>query len=146
MLELKKYELATEEDKAWGLDKWARFFKAKTWEEIKMLAKEEPAIKEAAGTVYKISQDKRIRQLCEAREEYIRDQNTTKRLFEMQAKEKKNLEKQLEDQSKRMKNQQEQMEKKDKDIEEQKQKLREQSDRIKQLEEALSLQREISKK
>lgn len=39
VIDLSKIELATEEDKRYEIDHWARLFKAKTWEEIKMLAK-----------------------------------------------------------------------------------------------------------
>ena len=39
VLELKQVELATEEDKKWNLDFWAKLFKAGTWEELKMIAK-----------------------------------------------------------------------------------------------------------
>lgn len=38
VINLTQTELATEEDKANKVDYWARLFKAKTWEEIKMLA------------------------------------------------------------------------------------------------------------
>ena len=37
VVDLNHIELATEEDKAYGIDYWARMFKAKTWEDIKML-------------------------------------------------------------------------------------------------------------
>lgn len=40
VLSLKQIELATEEDKAWGIDKWAKLFSAKTWRDIKMLAEQ----------------------------------------------------------------------------------------------------------
>ena len=36
VLDLSHIELATEEDKEWNLDFWAKLFKAKTWEEIKI--------------------------------------------------------------------------------------------------------------
>ena len=38
MVDLTQTELATEEDKANRIDYWARLFKAKTWEDLKMLA------------------------------------------------------------------------------------------------------------
>ncbi len=34
-------KFATAEDKRYNIDKWAKLFKAKTWEEIKMLAKQD---------------------------------------------------------------------------------------------------------
>lgn len=39
-----KINLAAEEDKAWEIDYWARLFKATTWEEIKMIAKQNAEI------------------------------------------------------------------------------------------------------
>ncbi len=38
VLDLSHIELATEEDKSWDLDFWAKLFKAKTWEKMKMSA------------------------------------------------------------------------------------------------------------
>ena len=87
VLELKASDLATEEDKKWKIDKWAKFFKAKTWEEIEMLAHELPILEEAAETVYHISQNDRIREQCEAREDFFRRQRTTELLIERQNKE-----------------------------------------------------------
>ena len=74
--------LATKMDKAYNIDKWARLFKAQTWEEIKMLAEKNPSITEAAATIYQISEDERIRQQCEAREDYLRRQRGIQRKLE----------------------------------------------------------------
>ena len=38
VVNLKETALATEEDKAYNIDYWARLFRAKTWEDLKMLA------------------------------------------------------------------------------------------------------------
>ena len=84
VMELRKSGNATEEDRKWKLDKWARFFKAGTWEEIAMLTKDLPVIEDAAETVYHISLDDRIREQCEAREDFYRRQRTTERLIELQ--------------------------------------------------------------
>lgn len=43
VLDLNCINLATEEDKSCKLDYWAKFFKATTWEEIKMLAMQNDA-------------------------------------------------------------------------------------------------------
>ena len=40
VVDLSNIELATEEDRLHGIDYWARVFKARTWEELKMLAKD----------------------------------------------------------------------------------------------------------
>ncbi len=67
---LTQTELATEEDKAFGLDLWAALFKSGTWEDIKMLAQKDENMMEAVKTVYQMTADERIREQCEAREEY----------------------------------------------------------------------------
>ena len=148
VLELNQAALATQEDRAWKLDKWAGFFKAESWEEIKMLAKEVPEINEAAETVFEISQDKRIRQLCEAREEYIRDQNTTKRLFEMLGKQMREQEERVREQNRQMREQEEKMKEMGqleeqniqlkKELEEKSRQLEELTERIRQLEDLTS--------
>lgn len=69
VLDLTQIHLATEEDKAYKIDYWARLFKAKTWEDLKMLAQKDNAIKETCETVYKFNQDDSVRYWCEMREE-----------------------------------------------------------------------------
>jgi hypothetical protein len=74
VVELKHINLATEEDKARHRDLWARFFKAGSWEEIKMLAQQDADIKKAVTAVHKLSQDEEFRMKCWAREDFIRQQ------------------------------------------------------------------------
>ena len=70
VVDLTKIDHATDEDRFYGLHQWAKFFKATTWEEIKMLVEENKDLAEAAETAYKLSTDETIRQQCEAREDY----------------------------------------------------------------------------
>ncbi len=70
VLNLKQLELATEEDMLYGIDLWAKLFKATTWEELKMLANSDPDMQEAVVTVCQLTMDQKIRQRCEAREDY----------------------------------------------------------------------------
>ncbi len=79
VVDLSKVELATEEDKTYGIDYWARLFKAKTWEEIKMLAEKDEYMQEAAGSIFMANADEMIRQRCLAREEAERHERTMKR-------------------------------------------------------------------
>ena len=72
VLDLTQGDLATKEDHIYKLDRWAAFFKADTWEELKMLAKNDPTLQEAAVAVCHLSLDEKIRQICEAREDYYR--------------------------------------------------------------------------
>lgn len=76
VLNLTRIDLATEEDRAYGIDHWAALFKSTTWEEIKMLAQENEDIREASDTIYQLSQEEEIRQQCEAREDYYRRQRS----------------------------------------------------------------------
>ncbi len=69
VLDLNHIELATDEDKAYKTDYWAKLFKAKTWEDLKMLAQKNNTMKEACETVYKLNQDESVRFWCEMREE-----------------------------------------------------------------------------
>ena len=70
VVDLKNIALATPEDKLYNIHVWAQLFKAQTWEEIKMLAATSSIIDDAATTLYQLSEDERIRQECEAREDY----------------------------------------------------------------------------
>lgn len=73
VVDLSRIDLATEEDKAYGIDYWATLFKAKTWEEIKMIAAKDKDIEEAAKTLFQFCTDEQVRKLCRDREEYYQD-------------------------------------------------------------------------
>ena len=73
VLNLRCIDNATEADKRNKLDVWARLFKARTWEEIKMIAENYDFAREAANSIYAVSADEAIRLQCEARERYERD-------------------------------------------------------------------------
>ena len=79
VVDLNKIELATEEDKFYGIDYWARIFKAKTWEELKMWAENDEYLKEAADSLYKANADEIVRQQCRAREDAERRERTLER-------------------------------------------------------------------
>ena len=72
VLDLTQIDLATKEDRAYRIDRWAALFKATTWEELKMLAKNNQSIEDAVTTVRQLTQEEKIRQQCEAREDYYR--------------------------------------------------------------------------
>ncbi len=71
VLDLTQIKLATEEDKQYHIDYWASLFKATTWEEIKMLAQKDSYIKEASNTIFQLTEEEKIRQQCEAREDFL---------------------------------------------------------------------------
>ena len=67
VLDLTKIDLASEEDKKFGIDRWARLFMAKTWEELRMVAKNNPDLLQASNELYTINKDDLIRQQARAR-------------------------------------------------------------------------------
>lgn len=71
MLDLTKVNNATDEDKAYGIDKWARLFASKTWEDLHMLAQENSLFAEATKTVQQLTDDDTIREACFRRDEQL---------------------------------------------------------------------------
>lgn len=84
VVDLTHTDLATEDDRLHEIHLWASFFKATTWEELKMLAHNNTDIQEAIATVYQLTQEEKIRQQCEAREDYYRRQNDVQRWIKKQ--------------------------------------------------------------
>lgn len=79
VIELNHIELATEEDRLYGVDKWAAFFKLETWEELKAMAATNQYMQSAADTIFELSSDKNIRDLCRRRAEYEADERRNAR-------------------------------------------------------------------
>lgn len=79
VIDLTHIELATEEDKAYEIDRWARLFKSTTWEEIKMIAENNPVFTEASESLYVLNADEMARARSRAREEYILHENALNR-------------------------------------------------------------------
>lgn len=95
VLELNQVELATEEDQKYQIDRWAKLFKATTWEDLHMIAEKDEYMSEAAAEMYKMNEDEIIREQCLAREEYYRyEKRTQKRLQRLDE-----IEKELEEKS-----------------------------------------------
>ncbi|MBR1392117.1 MAG: PD-(D/E)XK nuclease family transposase [Lachnospiraceae bacterium] len=76
VLSLNQIHLATQEDRLWKIDQWAKLFKATTWEDIKMIAENDPSLQSASATLYKLNADEIVRQQCRAREDYYQLENT----------------------------------------------------------------------
>ncbi len=87
VIDLSRIDLATEEDCLYEIDKWAKLFKATTWEDLKVLAKTNAALAEAGATIYEISADEHLRQQLEAREDAIRQERGMLRRLENAEKE-----------------------------------------------------------
>ena len=82
VVDLTHIELATEEDESWKVDYWARLFTATTWEEVKMIAKKDIHMEEAAKEMYVLSADEMIEQRCRARNDYQKQINTHNRTLQ----------------------------------------------------------------
>ncbi len=97
VVDLSHIELADEDDKAFHLDDWAKMFKAKTWEELRMLAEKNPAIDEAVTKIHMLTEEEMIRQQMESEEEYYRIQRTREIEHERKMKQAEEMMKQAEE-------------------------------------------------
>ena len=93
VVDLTQIDKATEDDKASKLDYWARLFKAKTWEELQMLAQKDEYLQEAAASI-RIANEAEIVQ-CIAREDAERRERTLERDNKRLQEENASLRKQL---------------------------------------------------
>lgn len=84
MIELKHTDMATDEDKAYGIDTWARLFKATTWEEIKMITEKNPSMESTAESIFLSNSDLVIMKQCRDREDYYREKEYTENLLAQQ--------------------------------------------------------------
>lgn len=73
VVDLSRIDLATEEDKIYHIDGWAKFLKATTWEEVRILAAEDEDMREAAKSLFVYNTEEQIRKMCLDREEYYQD-------------------------------------------------------------------------
>jgi predicted transposase/invertase (TIGR01784 family) len=64
------------------LTKWALFLNARSLEEMRIIAKHEPAIQEALMIVEEILKNEEERRIHESRQKFIRDQLTNQREYE----------------------------------------------------------------
>ena len=84
VLDLKQVNNASSEDKHWGLDNWAKLFKAATWEDVKMIAANNKYLTEAANTMHELYSDREMRRQMENREDFIRRQKRDQRMLKDQ--------------------------------------------------------------
>ena len=82
VLDLTQIELATDEDRQCEIDYWARLFKAKTWEDLRMVVEKNKYMRAAAEEMYERNADETIREKCRAREEYYRHQRWIQKQLE----------------------------------------------------------------
>ena len=122
VVDLTHIELATEEDNAWGINHWARLFTATTWEEVKMIAKNDIHMKAAAEEMYVLSADEMIEERCRARNDYQKQINTHNRDL-----------RELEDARKALEAKDKELEAKDKELEAKDKKLKDMEQKIESL-------------
>ncbi len=71
VVELNQADIATDEDKYYKIDGWARLFKSTTWEELRMCAGEDAAMQSAVKMVYEYNEEEAVRDMCRARKEAL---------------------------------------------------------------------------
>ena len=79
VVDLTQIDNATDEDKSSKIDYWARLFKAKTWEELQMLAQNDEYLQEAATSIRIANEVEIVREQCRAREDALRRERTLER-------------------------------------------------------------------
>ena len=79
VIDLTQIDKATEEDKSSKIDYWARLFKAKTWEELQMVAQNDEYLQEAATHIRIANEAEIVREQCRARADAIRRERTLER-------------------------------------------------------------------
>lgn len=85
VVDLTQIENATEEDKRYRIDYWARLFKATTWEEVQNMAKENEYLAEASKALFMMNADDLARERSYAREDRMRYERTVNKMLEEQA-------------------------------------------------------------
>ena len=130
VLQLNKEEHATEEDKLYQIDYWARLFKATTWEELKMLAQEQEILQSTVETIYCVSADDYTREEIRAREDEIRIQRTIENELKSNKEKIAEQRKQLLEQSKQITEKSEQIAEQGKQIVEQDKQIVEQNKQL----------------
>ncbi len=73
VLDLSQIDNVPEDERSSERYLWARLLRATTWEEIKMLAEKNEAIREASAHLHILTEDEKIRLQCEGREMYEHD-------------------------------------------------------------------------
>lgn len=68
VLDLTQIDRATEEYKCFGIDRWAGLFRATTWEELRMITKNNEYMDDGAQVLLTMNSDQTIRDMCYFRE------------------------------------------------------------------------------
>ena len=105
-IDLTHIDLATEKDTVSGIVKWARLFKAETWEELMMLAEDDKTIDRAVSSAWQLTEDEKVFEQIRRREENEKLWNATVRRAEEAEKKaeeaEKNAQKKIEEAEKKL--------------------------------------------
>lgn len=71
VVNLTRIDKASNEDIQYHLDKWCQFITAKTWDEIQILAREDPYMEATANSLYELNYDFNARENAIRRKEYF---------------------------------------------------------------------------
>ena len=74
VVQLNQENLALDEDIRYGIDKWVKLFKSKTWEELKMVAQGNEYMVSAVKSMYLSNEDYNVIKVAREREEFLRSQ------------------------------------------------------------------------
>ena len=124
-MNLTRIDLATEENKEYRVDYWARLFKAESWEEVKMLAENRPEMEKAASSIWQLSEEDKIK-------EQIRRRTANEHLYQRRMEKLRRLE--------------EEVKEKDEELKAQSEELRTQNEELRATQAELKTIREESKK
>ena len=80
VVELNRIDIATDEDKAYKIDQWAKLFKMKDWKGLKAMVKDNKYLEEAAKTIYYLNSDEHIQAVCERRAEVEAEERRQKKI------------------------------------------------------------------
>ena len=116
VLSLEQIERATEDDRRYGLDRWAKLFKANTWEEVKMITEGNNALTSAAESLYLSNEDYNVWKVAREREDFLREQAYKDRLIETQRQELEQKDKELDQKDKELDQKDKELDQKDKEI------------------------------
>lgn len=82
VLDLSQLDNVSEEERSSELYRWARIFKATTWEELQALTYDSAELQEGISYMYELTSEDQIRWQCFARELYEMDQQVARKTHE----------------------------------------------------------------
>ncbi len=116
---------------------WARLFKAETWEDMKMLAKEDKTMERAISGVWQLTEEEAIREECLKREEWLMNYNWEKEKQVRTAEDNKKLKGRLKQKNSEIKQKDELISQKDEVISQSEELISQQNAEISRLKEEL---------